>query len=85
MLTVAGWLVFSVGLLGGVGRVSASNQVWCSSPEINFYGACACGVTLYNVMIAGGTTVAIIGVVILVKQHSSSWYKHGMYTRDELE
>ena len=79
-LTVAGWGLLLVGFLVGLEGFLLANQLWCSCPECPEYGPCpcACGGPLYSFMIAGGIAVAIIGVTILVRQHSSLWYKHGM-------
>ncbi len=75
-LTLAGWLPFSIGLLVGLAGFLLANQVACSCPASPY--PCQCGVLLYSLMVSVGITVAIIGVVILGRQRSSSWYKHGM-------
>jgi hypothetical protein len=79
-LTVIGWGLFSIGLLVGLAGFLLVNQVACSCPDcpVGRPCPCICGDSLYPFMIVVGITVAIIGVVILVRQRSSSWYKHGM-------
>ncbi len=63
MLAVAGWSLFSAGLLVGLAGFLLMNQAPCLCPA---YGPCPCGVPLYNLMFSGGILTAVVGVVIMV-------------------
>ena len=63
ILAVAGWSLFSVGLLVGFAGFLLMNQAPCLCPA---YGPCPCGVPLYNLMFSGGILTAVVGVVIMV-------------------
>ena len=63
ILAVAGWSLFSAGLLVGLAGFLLANQAPCSCPA---YGPCPCGVPLYNLMFSGGILAAVAGAVIMV-------------------
>ncbi len=70
MLAVAGWSLFSAGLLVGFAGFLLANQVMCSCPA---YGPCTCGVPLYNLMLSAGTLTAVAGAAVIT---SSSLLVH---------